>query len=400
MRDAALVAFLMGLAGEAWAQQQDPLPPSPWVETRFHRVHLRNGNAVDGQLVRASAKAVTLQLKAGEIAIRRDLIDHVEMVKMRSLREPAPPAPKPEPPAGEKHAEPAKDEEKTGSAPPAALATSLPEVERRRLEKALTAWIHAPVAFRGDLLPRLEPLSGENVRYLAALLQEKPRRFPIDPICDVLAQKRDPSTVPVLGGFLDGAPMKERETAIQALRTMGLPECAPYLFKALDDPASSVWRPASEALVALNRESPQSRVVDTLLSRVEQAREKAPYAMTLGAIGSSDAYRGLLYLSRSHDDDTRLAALQGLMPLLRVEEADHVVAALYSPVPAIRKQACSLLGKVKYRPMARSLIDMIEDRDVGVAIDAHRALQEITGQAMARDRRLWQDWWDRAGSKE
>src|SRR5262245_25732182 len=53
------------------------------TELRFHRVHLINGNFIDGQLIKDSPQQVLLQIKAGEMAIRRDLIDRVEFVKMR-----------------------------------------------------------------------------------------------------------------------------------------------------------------------------------------------------------------------------------------------------------------------------------------------------------------------------
>src|SRR6185436_5678046 len=50
---------------------------------RFHRVHLTNGNFIDGQLVKETAASVLLRLRSGEMTIRRDMIDRVEFVKMR-----------------------------------------------------------------------------------------------------------------------------------------------------------------------------------------------------------------------------------------------------------------------------------------------------------------------------
>jgi len=83
MRFFAGLALLMGLPLAASAQQE---AGSPWIETRFHRVHLRNGNTIDGQLVNEGKSAVVLKLKAGEMQIRKDMIDRVEMVRMRSSR--------------------------------------------------------------------------------------------------------------------------------------------------------------------------------------------------------------------------------------------------------------------------------------------------------------------------
>ena len=54
-----------------------------WVEVRFYRVHLINGNFIDGQLLKDDAKGAILKMKAGEMTIRRDMIDRVEFVKMK-----------------------------------------------------------------------------------------------------------------------------------------------------------------------------------------------------------------------------------------------------------------------------------------------------------------------------
>ena len=66
------------------------------AEVTFTRVHLVNGNFIDGELVSNAANEVVLKLKFGEITIRRDRIARdvdgkfrVELVKMRSLTEKA-----------------------------------------------------------------------------------------------------------------------------------------------------------------------------------------------------------------------------------------------------------------------------------------------------------------------
>ncbi|HEX7901407.1 MAG TPA: hypothetical protein VF950_26850, partial [Planctomycetota bacterium] len=68
-----------------------------WTEIRFHRVHLRNGNFVDGTLVANEQESVTLRVKTGDIEITRDLIDKVEYVKMRSYKEKPADVPPPTP---------------------------------------------------------------------------------------------------------------------------------------------------------------------------------------------------------------------------------------------------------------------------------------------------------------
>src|SRR5579863_3100343 len=81
----ASLAFVVLLAavGAAAAQQQEP----NWVDVRFYRVHLHNGNVVDGQLVKQTDKEVVLLIQGGEIHFRNDVIERLELVKMRSLTE-------------------------------------------------------------------------------------------------------------------------------------------------------------------------------------------------------------------------------------------------------------------------------------------------------------------------
>src|SRR5688572_11443006 len=93
LKRALLGLGLAGLPLAAAAQEKrQPAPatkPDPvnWVESRFHRVHLKNGNFIDGELVRKDQRLVVLKLKAGDFGIRADMINRVEYVKVRSLAE-------------------------------------------------------------------------------------------------------------------------------------------------------------------------------------------------------------------------------------------------------------------------------------------------------------------------
>src|SRR5436190_24328669 len=72
-----LLALPLLLPGFLGAQDTDG-------DLRFYRVHLRNGNVIDGELVKETANEVLLRLKVGEMTIRRDQIEKVEFVKMKS----------------------------------------------------------------------------------------------------------------------------------------------------------------------------------------------------------------------------------------------------------------------------------------------------------------------------
>lgn len=396
LQSLAAVACFMGPAG---AEPQDA--GSPWIETRFERVHLRNGNTIDGRVVRDNTRAVVLKLKSGEMEIRRDMIDRVETVRMRSLKEPpeilpARKAPTEAPPTAEK----ADPEQKPGPAVKPNFS-AIPENARHAIDEVIHGWLAAGTGQRGDLAEKLEPLlSPDGLRYLCALLEEKPRRVPGEPLAAVIGAKADPSTVPSLIRALQFGPQLERRAILQALARIGTPEVVPPILAALEDGATAVSKSASEALVELNTKMPEARIPDSLISRIDATKAKIPYAVALGNIGGDDPYRTLIRLARSSDNDECLAGLVGLMKQFRPEDADLIMPLLQSNSPMIRKQTCVLLGRAKYKPAVKSLIDLLSDEDTALVTDAHSALQSITGQTLARDINLWKSWWEVAGSKE
>src|SRR4051812_45461677 len=81
-------SLLLALSFLAAASQAQP-PLDSGSEIRFHRIHLRNGNFIDGKLTSDKPDEVILLIKAGEMVIRRDQIERVELVKMKSVDEKA-----------------------------------------------------------------------------------------------------------------------------------------------------------------------------------------------------------------------------------------------------------------------------------------------------------------------
>ncbi|HVR83228.1 MAG TPA: hypothetical protein VMU54_02885, partial [Planctomycetota bacterium] len=109
-----MLAFVFGLSTAALCQDD-----GRWSETQFHRVHLRNGNFVDGKVIRLSDKEVVLKLTPGELCLRMDLVDRIELIKMKSYSEKSIDIQKPvaRPPGGDTKAP------SPSSAPPAAVST-------------------------------------------------------------------------------------------------------------------------------------------------------------------------------------------------------------------------------------------------------------------------------------
>src|SRR3954468_16355441 len=111
-RIVAVILFLAVAAAPAAAQDYT------WVENRFHRVHLVNGNFIDGQVTSVDKDEVVLRLPVGEMAIRKSTVDRIELEKMRSLLE----KPKLDPPLNKKAAGVAK----AAGAPRAKAAGAFP----------------------------------------------------------------------------------------------------------------------------------------------------------------------------------------------------------------------------------------------------------------------------------
>ena len=68
-----------------------------WSETRFHRIHLRNGNFIDGDLIQDTRSMVVLKMPSGDFGVSKNQIARddqgqlrVEFIKMRTFREPPP----------------------------------------------------------------------------------------------------------------------------------------------------------------------------------------------------------------------------------------------------------------------------------------------------------------------
>src|SRR5579872_6878724 len=74
-----VLALLAWLAPPAAAQEV------VWIDTQFHRVYLRNGNFIDGKIVQVNNREVHLDVVPGSMTFRLDMVDRIELIKMRTL---------------------------------------------------------------------------------------------------------------------------------------------------------------------------------------------------------------------------------------------------------------------------------------------------------------------------
>jgi hypothetical protein len=383
------------------------LQESSSVETRFHRVYLRNGNFIDGQMIKDSSTEIVLKLGVGEMAIGKDQIDRVELVRMRSLRgEPKDPKTVESPRADRKASQPPTSPPASPAAqsPASAIPSGTPEKIRERIDGLISGWRFTrekkTQITQEDLAKNFEEVGAEGVPYLGWLLEERPKAVPVRSISIALGRLGDAKGLTSLGRLLQS---KDPENRLSAAIGLGLIEKAdvePYLMAALDDEVAEVWQAASQSLVDRMRKDRDERLTTAVLSRLTKAKVKAPYAITLGRAGGREAHREILELLRLDDENDQKAALQGLTQLNDPEDGEAVNAFFRRATPPLQKEACLLLGKLKYRPAVGDLIERLRQDANGLRANAHWALREITGQSLPPNPELWEAWWETTGKLE
>src|SRR6185295_15607172 len=79
-----------------------------WIEVRFDRVHLKNGNFIDGRIIARNDLSVTMQIVGGEITFKYGTIDRIEVVKMKDIKQKEVLIEKPKTPVGKTPDDPSK----------------------------------------------------------------------------------------------------------------------------------------------------------------------------------------------------------------------------------------------------------------------------------------------------
>jgi HEAT repeat protein len=388
-------AVFVGVGVRAYALQET------LSETRFHRVYLKNGNFLDGQLAAQTPTEVTLRLGIGQMSIRRDQIDRVEWIKMRTRGEPAPPWDKDRSVAPDAFRKPREETLSASAKPP---ETNLPplvlaEAVSPKLRREVDVKVHSAAAGRGDhpeiLAQELVTLGPLAVPYLGALVSQRPQEVPVPALCLALGRLGDPRAVPALKQVvLQSAVAGHRVAAVGALGSLGTKEAIALLLGSLKDEDAQVWTRAGKELVELSRRGVIPDLARLLTEEMKGASDKAAFAITLGRLGGPEARESLLDLLGQSAEASQLAALQGIREMLDPQDGAAVLSALRSPRGAVRMEACLVLGRLKYQPAIPELIGLLNYEEAGVVLNAHWALRQMTDQKFPPDADLWAAWWD------
>jgi hypothetical protein len=369
---------------------------------RFHRVHLRNGNVIDGTLLSLTDDTATLRLSSGEMSIKRGMIEKIEFIKMRSLleRPPVVDTKKKEEKKEEKKADEQPATPKRDAMAPLPTPGGVPTALRDQADAIIQEWRGGKTSDR-QLARDFAGLGKDVVPYLSLLLEERTKDVPVAAISAALKDLADPRAVRGLAVALKlGEQSEDRRQALLALAAIATVETDQVILGALEDPASTVWKEAKDYLVARNKKGNFEDLTDVLIRGMARSENKVAYAITLGTLGDANSHKELVYLLGSGDDLGKRAAMQGLSVRPVPDDAAEVARYLVGRDDMLKREACLFVGKVRYAGAVPDLIQILGEEDAGASQNAYWALKEITGEKLSADRVLWQAWYENSSLKK
>lgn len=419
-----LLAALLGAAGPLAAQD------SPWTEVRFHRVHLRNGNFIDGTLVKQDAREVVLRIQSGEISIKGDVIDRLEYVKIRSVNE------KPKlvdaPKAAPEGRRPSSVEGAPAPvAPPPGKESVLGADAQKAGPAVLEILVKAkklPAEERYEIAKQIIPLGKNAAIFMAGSLEKFPEEDLAQLVSPVLIEMKSADTVPLLIEKLGHPSPMARAFAAGILSKYENPALVKQIHPLLADKDVAVRQSAVNAVLELgSRDSivplsqlgidPDANIRSTALSGyVALAKKYDLYddvGHTLGGLldrAAPTARRDILvslasarikttweavsrYLSDT-DPLVRTAAVVALTAIEAPQSGDALVAQIRAEQEnTVRPSLADAARKLRLMSAAPFLIDWLESDNAQVKGSAMEALRTLTAQNFGFEVQRWREWW-------
>lgn len=409
----AAVLMVLGLSALGFAQESS----YTWVETRFHRVHLRNGNFIDGNVTGLTDREVSLKLReAGDMNIRRDSIDRIELIKMRSLLE----KPKLDPPL------------KKIVAKPTAVGTRavepiipVPEVEaalRSNVSAILGRMRIATPDQREDLLVELTrmPNAGpylasqmgtvndDTVEYVAGALRamkdpeslpyiaahlESNREIVVIQAVKLIGDLDDPNWVRFVRPLLNHSQAAVRSTAISTLSRLNDRDSLPAILDLLGESDRPVRSGAIVAAISMGRKFDEVELVSKAFRMALRSPAKDALIDLLSGAGrlrDAKLWDAVAPFVRDGDADIRVAAADALAGIGAKEAAEVLLGQMR--MESDRKARLSMAkcaSALKSFKLLEPLVGWLRDEDEDVAKAAHKALEIIAGKRMAPDYAAW-----------
>jgi HEAT repeat protein len=393
--------------------------PDGWTEVRFHRVHLRNGNFIDGNVIADKPGEVVLMMKWGEMSIRRDQVDKVELVKMKSYNE------KPIILATPKGTQAPPTNPATNTPTP---AVQTPEAIKKSIDRMILK-MKAAGGEKEFPLNDLKPMGEEGAMYLASKAADVDLSIQ-NAIMAALINLGKPG--PKLAGLLEDLLTNEKASlrglALTVLTSEGGDaERSKYIRPALRDPDAGVriiaisslgpvedrdWFTDAVELFGDTNKDVRSRAIsvckrlaasnglnDRLLaaaiSNLKSADEgvRAEMATVIGVIGIRDTWAQLAPMLLDSDASVRAAAAQALVTIAAPESGPDIVTAMGRETDRwCRTYLAGAAQKLRLTGAVSALIGWLGDPEKDVQNVAESALRTLTGESFGKDQGRWAAW--------
>jgi HEAT repeat protein len=412
----AAVLMVLGLSALGFAQESS----YTWVETRFHRVHLRNGNFIDGNVTGLTDREVSLKLQqTGDMNIRRDSIDRIELIKMRSLLE----KPKLDPPLKKVVAKPTA----VGARNPGAVEPIIPVPE---VEAALKSNVSAVLGRmriatpdqKEELLVNLSRMPNaapylasqlgtvndecveyvsralgmmkdpESLPYIAAQL-DSTREIVIIQALKLIAELDDPNWVRCARPLLSHSQAAVRSTAIYTLSRLNDRDSLPAILDFLGESERSVRSGAIVAAIQLGRKFNEVELVSKAFRLTLRNPGKEALVDLLSGAGrlmDPALWDAVAPYLRESDADVRAAAADALTAMVAKEAVEPLLSAMREETnkkARISMARCAMA--IKNFKLMEPMVGWLRDEDEEVARFAHKSLEAISGKRMAPDQAAW-----------
>jgi hypothetical protein len=419
----------LAILGSAWVLAQDD---PRVVESRFHRVHLRNGNVVDGQLLLHTSSVVVLRLASGEISFKADSVEYIEFIKMKTFNDGAIilPAPKP------------TDRPPTSVRPPPSVRTPPTEAKSVKLdprteaevEELLSKYAKVDVEQKGAILHKLIQMGDQVPAYIldnlgrfdreqapfilntlaatkdASLVGPMMRLLNAteDPTSRInlamaLGVVGDPSGAPSLYPLLKDKDPQVRTAAVMAVSLLNVPDSFDFLLPLVSDPDREA---RTRAIGTLNdwasKHGRRRELGDALASGISSAKPdvRLDLIYAIGHGGYQSQWNSLAPLLQEDDPGIRQAAASALAELSVTDSGGAVLAAVAAEkIPAVRAALAVAVQKLNLMAAGGSLIEWLDTTGPDAKAPITQALASLAGQNYGSDLAKWRAWWEKAQPK-
>ena len=403
------------------------LQDTGWRDT--HRVHLRNGNFLDGVLVQFGEKDVLFRWSPG-VLIRikiDDIKGNIEEIKIRTLHSKPKEIPLRETPV----APDAPTDVKPPVRDPSRPATDIDKFFTKLLADGDITFERIAAEVK-----RLGPAGGRAM--IAEVEQMDAQRTSL--VFMSLDQMREEPLDAEIRGLLESKRPDIRAGAISLLANRPTPEAFRAVTRMLKDPTPSVRMAALFALPNFNDSSSMEAVADLAVDPDPQVRARAirgaeemsvrnsadndlvrKWVSLLGSgppesvadvaagIGrladragaefpTEDVRYRLTQLLSFREPQARASAAYALTSVKPAEESgDAILSALDGErEPKVIVTMCDALGKIRFQKAVDSLVEKLREDNKDVKAAAQRALVKMAGNAeFGTDYDKWREWADK-----